>query len=309
VDVLVLSHPASAVHDPPGGHPESPARLGAALAGIAAAGVPLVEREAREATGAELEHVHPAGYLDALEEASEPGGWLDPDTWIGPGSMRAARLASGAACEAVAELLADRAPAAFCAVRPPGHHAGVARPMGFCLTNTVAVAAEAARAASARRVCILDWDVHHGNGTQDIFSEQPDVLTISLHQSDLWPYTGREEERGAGAGAGATRNITFPHGTGPEAYRTRFVDEALPALEHHRPDLVLVSCGFDAHRDDPLGGLALEDETYNELTLATIEACARVGARGPLVLLEGGYDLGAVERSTRLVIRALAGVS
>jgi acetoin utilization deacetylase AcuC-like enzyme len=309
VDVLVLSHPAFAAHEPPGGHPESPARLAAASAGIRSAGVELVEREAREATRQELERVHPHGYLAALEEVADPGGWLDPDTWIGPGSLRAARLASGAGCEAVAEVVAGRASAAFCAVRPPGHHAGIAQPMGFCLTNAVAVSVEAARAAGVARVCVLDWDVHHGNGTQDVFAERPDVLAISLHQGGLWPGTGREDERGVSAGVGATLNITFPRGTGPEPYRARFEAEALPALERHRPELVLVSCGFDAHRDDPLGGLMLEDETYGALTRSTIDACRRVGAAGPVVMLEGGYDLTAVEHGVREVVRALAGAA
>jgi acetoin utilization deacetylase AcuC-like enzyme len=307
VDVLLLSHPEMGSHAPIGGHPESPARLAAALAGVRTSGVGLVERDAREATRAELERVHPASYLNALGAVDDPGGWLDPDTWIGPGSLRAARLAAGAACEAVDEVLGGRATTAFCAVRPPGHHAASSHPMGFCLTNAAAVAAEAARAGGTARICILDWDVHHGNGTQDVFVEDPDVLVLSLHQRDLWPFSGREDERGAGAGAGATRNITFPRGTGPADYLARFEAEALPALERHRPALVLVSSGFDAHRDDPLGGLGLEDATYAALTRATIEACRRVGAAGPVVLLEGGYDLGALERSARMVVRELGG--
>jgi acetoin utilization deacetylase AcuC-like enzyme len=306
VDVLVLSHPDLALHDPPGGHPESPARLAAALAGVRGSGVGLDEREAREATRAELERVHPSGYLDALQQVSDPGGWLDPDTWIGEASLRAARRAAGAGCEAVAEVLSGRAAAAFCAVRPPGHHASATHPMGFCLTNTAAIAARAAIAQGVERVCILDWDVHHGNGTQDVFAEDPAVLVISLHQSGLWPGTGREDDRGSGAGSGATLNITFPAGTGPEPYLARFRDEALAALERHRAALVLVSCGFDAHRDDPLGGLSLADQTYGVLTRETVEACRRAGAAGPVVLLEGGYDLAAVEHASAEVVRALA---
>jgi acetoin utilization deacetylase AcuC-like enzyme len=305
VAVLLLSHPDSAAHVQPGGHPESPARLAAALAGARAAGADLVEREAREATADELARVHPAEYLAALEEAGAQEGWLDPDTWVGAGSLRATRLAAGAACEAVSEVVAGTAPAAFCVVRPPGHHASAARPMGFCLTNAVAIAARAALAGGLARVCILDWDVHHGNGTQNIFVDDPAVLMISLHQSGLWPGTGSEDERGSGPGDGATVNITFPRGTGPEPYLARFRAEALPALERHRPELVLVSCGFDAHRDDPLAGLLLEDETYGELTRETVAACRRAGAAGPVLLLEGGYDLRALEHGAAEVVRAL----
>jgi acetoin utilization deacetylase AcuC-like enzyme len=303
--LLVLSHPDCAVHEAPGGHPESPARLAAAIAGIRSTGVELDEREAREASPEELERVHPAEYLDALDRIAADGRWLDPDTWAGPGSLRAARLAAGAACEAVSEVLGGVRPAAFCAVRPPGHHAGRVQPMGFCLVNSVAVAASAALAAGAERLVVLDWDVHHGNGTQDIFEDDVRVLFISLHQSGLWPGTGAEHERGVGAGLGSTCNITFPAGTGHDAYLARFHDEAIPALERHRPDVVLVSCGFDAHRDDPLGGLALEDETFGELARSTVEACHGVGAAGPIVLLEGGYDLGALERGVRTVVREL----
>jgi acetoin utilization deacetylase AcuC-like enzyme len=305
MDVVVVSDPAFAAHEPPDGHPESPARLDAAMRGARGASVAIVERPAREATRDELERVHPAAYLDALEHAGTVGGWLDPDTWVGAGSLHATRLAAGAACDAVDDVLAARASSVFCVVRPPGHHAGSERPMGFCLTNAAAVATRAGLAAGAERVCVLDWDVHHGNGTQDIFVEDARVLVVSLHQSGLWPGTGREDERGVGAGAGATRNITFPAGTGPDAYLTRFVDEALTALEDHRPELVIVSCGFDAHRDDPLGGLALEDETYGALARAARESCRRVGAAGPVLLLEGGYDLGALERGVREVVVAL----
>jgi acetoin utilization deacetylase AcuC-like enzyme len=307
VAVLVLSHPACAEHDPPGGHPERPARLAAALAGVRSLGAGAVEREAREATREELERVHPAAYLDALERASEVGGWLDPDTWTGAGSMRATRLAAGAACEAVAEVLGGRETSAFCAVRPPGHHASESRPMGFCLTNAAAVATHAALAAGIERVCILDWDVHHGNGTQDVFAADARVLVVSLHQAGLWPGTGGEHERGVGPGVGATLNLTLPAGTGPEPYLARFTGEALPALEAHRPELVLVSCGFDAHRDDPLASLELEDETYGALARGAFDACRRVGAAGPVVLLEGGYDLGAIEHGVAEVVGALAG--
>jgi acetoin utilization deacetylase AcuC-like enzyme len=179
--------------------------------------------------------------------------------------------------------------------------------MGFCLTNAAAVATHVALASGVERVCILDWDVHHGNGTQDVFAGDARVLVISLHQAGLWPGTGGEHERGVGSGVGATLNITFAAGTGPDAYLARFTGEGLPALEGHRPELVLVSCGFDAHRKDPLARLELEDETYGALARGVHESCRRVDAAGPVVLLEGGYDLGAIEHGVREVVSALAG--
>jgi acetoin utilization deacetylase AcuC-like enzyme len=303
---LLLSHPDCTLHDPPGGHPERPARLAAALAGVRAGAGRLVEQEAPEAAAADLERVHPAAYLEALDAVSATGAWLDADTWAGPGSERAYRRAAGAAVAAVGAVLGGEAGGAFCAVRPPGHHALPAYPMGFCLVNSMAVAVRAAQARGLRRVAVVDWDVHHGNGTQSIFEDDPAVLVVSLHQWPLWPFTGTPDERGVGEGEGATLNVTFPAGTGPGAYLERFAGEALPAVERFGPELVLVSCGFDAHRDDPLGGLELEDETYGTMTAGVVALCQAAGAPPPVILLEGGYDLGAVERGASAVAAALS---
>jgi acetoin utilization deacetylase AcuC-like enzyme len=307
--VHLLSHPDCALHDPPGGHPERPARLTAALAGVRAGAARLVEAEAPEAAAEDLERVHPAAYLEAIDAISATGAWLDPDTWDGPGSERAYRRAAGAATAAVEATLGGDADGAICAVRPPGHHALETHPMGFCLVNAMAVAVRLAQARGLRRIAVLDWDVHHGNGTQAVFQQDPGVLVVSLHQWPLWPFTGRPEERGVGEGEGTTVNLTLPPGTGSDAYLERFSGEALPAVERFAPELVLVSCGFDAHRDDPLGGLALEDETYGTLAAGVVALCERVGAPPPVVLLEGGYDLGAVERSAAAVAAALSPVS
>jgi acetoin utilization deacetylase AcuC-like enzyme len=307
--VLLLTHPDCALHDPPGDHPERPARLTAALSGVRAGAGRLVEAEAPEAAAEDLERVHPAAYLEALDAIAATGAWLDADTWDGPGSERSYRHAAGAAAAAVGATLRGDAAGAFCAVRPPGHHASATHPMGFCLVNAMAVAVRHAQARGLGRIAVVDWDVHHGNGTQAVFEDDPGVLVVSLHQWPLWPFTGRPEERGVGKGEGTTLNLTFPPGTGPEAYLARFSTEALPAVDRFGPELVLVSCGFDAHRDDPLGGLMLEDETFGALTAGVVALCERVGAPPPVVLLEGGYDVDAVERSAAAVAVALSPVS
>jgi acetoin utilization deacetylase AcuC-like enzyme len=307
--MLLVRHPDCALHDPPGGHPERPSRLDAALAGVRTGAAELVEELAPEASREDLERVHPAAYLEAIDAIAAEGAWIDADTWAGPGSVPAYRHAAGAATAAVEATLRGDAAGAFCAVRPPGHHCLPTHPMGFCLVNSMAVAVRLAQARGLRRVAVIDWDVHHGNGTQAVFEEDPGVLVVSLHQWPLWPFSGRPEERGVGAGEGTTLNLTFPPGTGPEPYLERFDIEALPAVERFGPELLLVSCGFDAHRRDPLAGLALEDDTFGTLAAGVADVCARVGAPPPVVLLEGGYDLGAVERGAAAVAAALSPVS
>jgi acetoin utilization deacetylase AcuC-like enzyme len=294
-----------AEHAPPDGHPERPARLGAALAGLRTAAVEVVELPAEPAPAAAIAAVHGEEYVEALDAACAQGGWIDGDTWVGPASALAYRLAAGAGLQAVDAVLRGGAAGALCAVRPPGHHAGPHGPMGFCLVNNVAVAARAAQAAGAARVAIVDWDVHHGNGTQDVFWTDPDVLLVSLQQWPLWPLSGREDERGGGPGEGATVNLCFDPGTTASAYEERFEREALSAVEAFRPDLVLVSCGFDAHRLDPLGALELDDASYARMTAGVVAVARATGAPPPVVLLEGGYALEAMEGGTRAVAEAL----
>jgi acetoin utilization deacetylase AcuC-like enzyme len=266
---------------------------------VVASGAPV--EPASEASRGDLEQVHDAAYLTAVERlAAAGGGHLDPDTAVNDVSFRAAALASGAAVAAVDAVVEGEVDRAFCGGRPPGHHAERARAMGFCLINHASVAAAHARRSSAARVAILDWDAHHGNGTQAIFYDDPSVLYVSLHQWPFYPGTGAAAERGAGSGEGTTVNIPVPAGIGEADYLELFDDVALPAVRAFAPDLLIVSAGFDAHRDDPLCSLGLTGGAFGRMT----ESVADIGS-GQVFVLEGGYDLDALEESVLAVLTAV----
>ncbi|HEY6317898.1 MAG TPA: histone deacetylase, partial [Acidimicrobiia bacterium] len=302
--LLVADDPTFARHDPGPGHPERIARLDAVAAGIVASGVrdALVPLPPRDATREELTRVHAAALLDAVAATSAARGALDPDTRVGPGSLEAATRAAGAGLAAVDALDAGQGRAAFLGVRPPGHHATGVRPMGFCLFNNVAVTA-AALVDRGARVCVLDYDAHHGNGTQDIFWEEPRVLYVSLHEWPLYPGTGRLTDTGAGAGEGATCNVPLPAGATGDVYLRAFDDVIEPVVARFAPDWLVVSCGFDAHRADPLTGLALSSGDYAALAARAVALAPRPGRT--IVFLEGGYDLAAVRDSVSATLPAL----
>jgi acetoin utilization deacetylase AcuC-like enzyme len=301
----VLTHPDTDLHLSPG-HPEGPARRAAAVRGVQEAEVEVCWRTPEPAALEALERAHPAAYLAALERACAAGARIDADTYTTPASWHAARLAAGAAIEAI-DLAAAGTPA-LSLMRPPGHHAEPTAAMGFCLLANAAIAVRHAQAVlGAGRVAVLDWDVHHGNGTQAVFWEDPTVLAVSLHQYPLWPMTGLAEETGAGPGRGTTLNVPLPPGTRPDAYLARFEGEVLPAMEDFAPDLIVVASGFDAHHADPLAELELDARTFGALAARVMELCARLDIPPPAVLLEGGYDLDAMRTGTRAVVRALAG--
>ncbi len=249
--------------------------------------------------------VHPDAYVDAIRTAAEAGGgYLDADTILSPGSYRAAMHAAGGSCAMVDELLAGNAPFAFCGMRPPGHHAERATAMGFCLLNNVAIAAQHALGRDIERVLVLDWDVHHGNGTNDIFHSRDDVLFASIHQSPLYPGTGPLSDTGSGPGEGFSLNLPVPPGSGEREFVSLVQHVVAPAAREFRPGIVLVSAGYDAHGDDPLASCELEDGSYAALAACVRELAAELGA--PVgVVLEGGYALGALARSVAATIEAL----
>ncbi len=245
--------------------------------------------------------VHPDAYVDAIRSASEAGGgYLDADTIMSSGSYDAAMHAAGGACAMVDALLAGTAPFGFCGMRPPGHHAERATAMGFCLFNNVAIAAQHALGRGAERVLILDWDVHHGNGTNDIFHARDDVLFASIHESPLYPGTGPLSDVGSGAGEGFSLNLPVPPGSGEHTFVSLVQHVVAAAAREYEPALVLVSAGYDAHRDDPLASCELEDASYGVLAACVRELGLPVG-----VVLEGGYALGALARSVAATIEAL----
>jgi acetoin utilization deacetylase AcuC-like enzyme len=306
VTTAYITHPACLLHDMGAHHPESPDRLRAIGDRLIAAGLEahLAHHDAPEVTREQLERVHGEAYLDAIDAAAPEHGlaYLDPDTALCPDSLAAARRAAGAAVRAVDLVMAGECANAFCAVRPPGHHAERNRAMGFCVYNTVAIAAaHALEAHGLSRVAIADFDVHHGNGTEEIFARDPRVLMVGTFQYPLYPYSGVKP-----LGANM-HNVPLDPGADGEALRAAVREHWLPALEAHRPELIIVSAGFDAHRDDPLASLAFTEADYAWVTRELVEVANR-HAQGRIVSsLEGGYALSALGRSAAEHVRALLG--
>ena len=261
---------------------------------------------ARSASDDELLLAHGREYLDALARIEGRTGQLDPDTYTSPRSLEVARLAAGSLVDAALRVAAGEARRAFAALRPPGHHAERLAPMGFCVFNNVAVAAQALRArAGVERIAIVDWDVHHGNGTQHLFEGERDVLFASLHQFPFYPGTGALDEQGSARGAGATVNFPLPAGCGDAEYGQLFDQILVPMLLAWRPEILLVSAGFDAHARDPLGGMNVSTEGFGAFA-SRLCAVADDVCDGRIVLaLEGGYDLDALAESVAEVVRVL----
>ncbi|MGE0184764.1 MAG: histone deacetylase family protein [Hyphomonadaceae bacterium] len=303
--MLLFTHPAMLRHEPPPGHAEHPARLQAVLDALE--GMDLDRRAAPLADVAALTRVHPPDYVAALEpafaEAAQTRVRLDPDTFLSAGSREAAYRAAGACVAAVDAVMAGESEMAFCAVRPPGHHAEPTAAMGFCIFNNVAVAAlHALEAHGLARVAVVDFDVHHGNGTQSVAEKDARLFFASTHQSPLYPGTGFADETGV---AGNVVNAPLPAYAGSAAWRAAMETRVLPALDAFAPELILVSAGFDAHKADPLAQMELETEDFawagRELRKRALQHC-----KGRLVsTLEGGYDLPALAGSAAAYLAAL----
>ena len=302
--MLIYTHPACLAHDPGPGHPEAPARLRAVLDALDDSRFVMLERvQAPRATRAQLERTHDATLIDRVFASAPSEGYaqLDADTVMSPHSLEAALRAAGAVCAAVDALLEGGDTRAFCAVRPPGHHATYDTAMGFCLFNNVAIGAAQALARGIGRMAIVDFDVHHGNGTQDIFCNEPRVLYASTHQWPLYPGTGARGE----TGSGNIVNAPLPAGAGSAQFRTAMQEIVLPRLHEFRPQLLMISAGFDAHRLDPLASLNLDADDYAWVTRELV-AVADAHAQGRVVSsLEGGYSLSALRESTAAHVAAL----
>ena len=307
---LYFSHPACLEHKTPAGHPERPGRITAIERALARCGWLGYElREAPAASRETLVAVHSAEYVDTVRSMSRPGGGaFDPETVVSAGSYTAAAHASGAAVAMVEALLgADESQVGFCATRPPGHHANTDTTSGFCLFNHVAVATRFALDwLGAERVFIFDWDVHHGDGTNDIFRSSDAVLYASIHQSETFPGTGPLADAGARAGVGYSLNLPVPKGSGEDAWMSLLEHVVIPAAEEFDPDLVLISAGFDAHHDDEHAGCELEASSFAEMARHIRTLGERTGAPVGAVL-EGGYALDALAASVCATMKALAG--
>jgi len=307
-DVGLVSDPVFLDHQSPEGHPERPGRLESCTEALAVAGLTdrFVEVPARPITEEEARRVHAGEYLESLQRCRGESGYLDPDTFYSPGSHEAATRAAGGGIDLVRQVLEGELGAGLALVRPPGHHAVYAGAMGFCLINNMAAAAAEARARDMR-VAIVDFDAHHGNGTQDIFYADGEVLFISVHRQGygFFPGTGALRETGRGAGEGATRNFPLPGGAGTAQYLEVFKDGVEPTLGAFSPDLLLVSAGFDAHRRDPLCGMQVDDTGFGDMVLRLADrAHALCGGRW-VAFLEGGYDLQGLSRGVVSLAGAL----
>ncbi|MDH4183092.1 MAG: histone deacetylase [Nitrospinota bacterium] len=307
----IFYHPAFLLHDT-GPHPETAARLNSITGYLKKA--PFASQLAwpsfNPASYEDITAIHSAGHFSHVRNVCQTGGgYLDADTVVCQDSWEAALLAAGAACSAAEGALGGEHKTAFCAVRPPGHHAEAARAMGFCLFNNIAIAArKVTRGGQARRVAIIDFDVHHGNGTQHAFYDDPSVYFVSLHLAGHYPGTGWEGETGEGEGAGTTMNLPMEAGSGDADYLYLLERHVLPALDKYRPELILLSAGFDAHVADPLGGMAISTEGYYQITRAITGLADEVCGGRVVSVLEGGYNITALGESARAHVRALLGM-
>jgi acetoin utilization deacetylase AcuC-like enzyme len=297
-DALLLSDPRFFQHRSKGYHPERPERLDAAQAAIeraSAAGLAFTRVEPRVATAEELSRVHDPRFVEWMQTLRGRDGYIDADTYVVPESVGVAELAAGGSVALVDAVIDGPVKRGIALVRPPGHHARPDQAMGFCLFNNIAVAAAHARSRGLDRVAIVDWDVHHGNGTQEIFYDDPHVLYVSTHQFPFYPGTGAVAESGEGDGTGYTLNVPLTAGGGDAIYRGAFERLILPALAEYKPELVLVSAGFDASARDPLAEMKLSGDAFGWMARA-LRQIADVTASGRIVVtLEGGYDLVALE--------------
>lgn len=302
---LLVTHSACLEHETPPGHPECVARLRAVLGALETEDFALLQRaEAPRASREQIARVHPMSHIERIENAVPAEGFrrIDADTAMSPGSGEAAFRAAGAVVYAVDEVMAGRARNGFCAVRPPGHHAEPQTAMGFCLFNNIAIGAlHAHEAHGCKRVAVVDFDVHHGNGTQAAFETNPDLFYASTHQWPLYPGTGRAGEYGVGN----ILNRCLQPGAGSAEFRVAISDVVIPALEQFRPDFIFISAGFDAHISDPLANLRLTDEDYGWVTAELVKTADRLCGGHVVSALEGGYDLQALAASARAHVKAL----